>query len=203
MALVVITGGARSGKSAVAQRLAKQVANRPTVVVFGMAQGDAEMARRIDRHRADRPEGWVTVEAADSVEWTARVPQDGLLVVDCLGSMLSHVMAEVAVDLGAGATDSHALASLDFEQEVERRFAALIGWLLKRWDHTLIVTNETGAGVVPAHASGRVFRDVLGRANRSLTDRADAAYLVVAGRCIELTALPRELRWPGVKDIRP
>ncbi|MDP2183208.1 MAG: bifunctional adenosylcobinamide kinase/adenosylcobinamide-phosphate guanylyltransferase [Actinomycetota bacterium] len=199
MALVVITGGARSGKSSVAQRLAKQVANRPTVVVFGSGESDPEMARRIERHRADRPEGWVTVEATDSVEWTGRVPEDGLLVVDCLGTLLSHVMAEVAIDLGSGESGSETLSSAAFEDEVEHRFAALVGWMVKRWNHTLIVTNEVGAGVVPAHVSGRVFRDVLGRANRSLTDRADAAYLVVAGRCIQLTTLPCEPRWPGVK----
>lgn len=199
MGLVVVTGGARSGKSAVAERLAKQCASDPTIVVFGSETGDAEMSRRIARHQADRPKGWTTVEARDSVEWTKRVPTDGLLVVDCLGTLLSLVMAEVAIDTGFGANAAEGLATEEYEHEVERRFAALIGWLVKRWDHTLVVTNEVGDGVVPAHVSGRVFRDVIGRANRSLVDRSEAAYLVVAGRCIDLTALPREPQWPGMR----
>ncbi|MDP2233147.1 MAG: bifunctional adenosylcobinamide kinase/adenosylcobinamide-phosphate guanylyltransferase, partial [Actinomycetota bacterium] len=94
--------------------------------------------------------------------------------------------------------DAEALPA-GYEEEVERRFAGLIGWILRRWDHTVVVTNEVGDGVVPAYASGRVFRDVLGRANRSLIDRSDAAYLVVAGRCIELSDLPQRARWPRPK----
>ncbi|MDO8987866.1 MAG: bifunctional adenosylcobinamide kinase/adenosylcobinamide-phosphate guanylyltransferase, partial [Coriobacteriia bacterium] len=78
MSLILITGGARCGKSAVAQRLVQECAQDVTVVVFGQAGEDHEMAARIARHKADRPAGFVTVEARDSVEWTARV-SDGVM----------------------------------------------------------------------------------------------------------------------------
>jgi len=198
MSLILITGGARCGKSAVAQNLVEECAQDVTVVVFGQAGEDREMAARIARHKADRPAGFVTIEALDSVEWTARVG-DGVMLLDCLGTLLGLVMAETYADSAAAALQDAEALPEGYEEEVERRFAGIIGWILRRWDHTVIVTNEVGDGVVPAYGSGRVFRDVLGRANRSLIDRSDAAYLVVAGRCIELSDLPQRARWPRPK----
>ncbi|HET6497560.1 MAG TPA: bifunctional adenosylcobinamide kinase/adenosylcobinamide-phosphate guanylyltransferase, partial [Coriobacteriia bacterium] len=72
-----------------------------------------------------------------------------------------------------------------------------IAWLAARRGDTVVVTNETGWGVVPAYPSGRVFRDALGRANAALCTIADAAYLVVNGRLVDLTSAPTELTWPG------
>ncbi|MDO9108348.1 MAG: bifunctional adenosylcobinamide kinase/adenosylcobinamide-phosphate guanylyltransferase, partial [Coriobacteriia bacterium] len=159
---------------------------------------DREMAARIARHKADRPAGFVTIEALDSVEWTARV-SDGVMLLDCLGTLLGLVMAETYAETAGSAMQDADVMPEGYEEEVERRFAGLIGWILRRWDHMVVVTNEVGDGIVPAFASGRVFRDVLGRANRSLIDRSDAAYLVVAGRCIELSDLPQRARWPRPK----
>lgn len=198
MSLVIITGGARSGKSAVAQTMAESCSRDVTVVVFGDVDGDPEMEQRVARHRADRPESWVTIEAADSADWTERVGS-GVLLIDCLGTLLGRVMAETYTAMGAGSLLDAAELPEGFEAEVERRFAALVGWILRRWDHTVVVTNEVGDGIVPSYASGRVFRDVLGRANRSLVDRCDGAYLVVAGRCIDLASAPRTARWPKPK----
>jgi len=198
MSLIVLTGGARCGKSAVAQNLADECAHDVTVVAFGQPAGDSEMAERIARHKADRPARFRTVEATDSVEWTERVGE-GVLVVDCLGTLLNLVMTETYLAIGGPLQADSDQVPAGFEAEVENRFAAIIGWVLRRWDHTIVVTNEVGDGVVPAYASGRIFRDVLGRANRSLVDRSDAAYLVVAGRCIEITALSQRARWPRPK----
>lgn len=195
MGLVVLTGGARSGKSSVAENMADRCSEDVTVVVFGSGDGDQEMSERIARHKADRPEGWNLIEAKDSVEWTERVGEQ-VLLLDCLGTLLAKVMSEVEGEMGEGDPSFDAEFSPEYAKECERRFAALVGWLLKRADHTVVVTNEVGDGVVPAYASGRVFRDVLGRANRSLVDRADRAYLVVAGRMLNLLELPTEGTWP-------
>jgi len=195
MGLMVITGGARSGKSAVAERAVGQSEAPVTVTVFGQPDDDPEMAERIARHQADRPDGWILVEATDSVEWTERVGE-GTLLVDCLGTLLAMVMGEVLAE-ETGATEAEVpQLPAGFEAEVERRFAALVGWIVKREGNTVVVTNEVGDGIVPAYPSGRVFRDVLGRANRSLVTRAQVAYLVVAGRIIDLTALPAKPKWP-------
>lgn len=201
MSLVVLTGGSRSGKSNVACALGQECAGAVTFVGFAHTENDHEMKRRVDMHRAARPTEWHTVEARDSVEWTLRVG-DGVLLIDCLGTLLGLVMSEVYAETAGVALNDSTDVPPGFEIEVERRFAALVGWILRRWDHTIVVTNEVGDGIVPSYASGRVFRDVLGRANRSLVDRADVAYLVVAGRCIDLTEYPQQARWPNPKGCK-
>lgn len=196
MGLVVITGGARSGKSSVAEEMAMRCTHDITVVVFGDGESDSEMASRIARHQDDRPEEWKVVEARDSVEWTERVG-DGVLIIDCLGTLLGMVMLEVLVEqYGTASFDGIAALSDEYAEECERRFAAIIAWLLKRIDSTIVVTNEVGSGVIPDYPSARIFRDVLGRANRSLVKRADRAYLVVCGRLIDLLELPDKGIWP-------
>lgn len=200
MALVVITGGARSGKSGAAQRLAlSRLADgqRVMVAVFGSAS-DGEMADRIARHRADRPAGLETLEATSSREWFADVPDGALLVVDCLGTCFGRALLEAwdeSVTAGTEMTDAAQLPP-GFEAATTIRTSAVVEGLLARTGDTIVVTNEVGDGLVPDYATGRLFRDELGRANRILTDRADAAYLAVAGRLLNLTELPRDAHWP-------
>ena len=79
---------------------------------------------------------------------------------------------------------------------MSRGYSTNLVWLVSRRGDTVVVTNEVGGGVVPAYALGRVFRDVLGRANRALVDGADAAYLCVAGRLVDLHARPTQAIWP-------
>ena len=203
MALVVFTGGARSGKSSAAQRLAEAraaVGTKVTVVVFGrIDDGDAEFAERVARHRADRPAGFATVEATDTAAWTSEVPESGLVLVDCLGTLLGLAMEAVWDERRTGAALVDAQADTlppGFEDAAASRLGAAVDWLLARAGDTIVVTNEVGDGVVPAYATGRLFRDLLGRANRRLVDRADAAYLAVAGRLVDLGTLPREAGWP-------
>lgn len=187
MALIVVTGGARSGKSAAAQRLVERRAaetGAPVVVaVFGSADGDPEMEARIERHRADRPGSFAVIEATGPFAWTAEVSPDALLLVDCLGTLTGLAMARNGS-----------------ESALDPLLAALTDMLRARTGDTVVVTNEVGSGVVPAYESGRVFRDVLGRANAALAASADAAYLAVSGRLLDLHALPSEMAWPSRKD---
>ncbi len=195
MGLVTFTGGARSGKSHAAQVMAERCVGDIAVVVFGVSEGDSEMSERIAQHQASRPAEWRVVEARNSVEWTERV-RDEVLIVDCLGTLLGTVMGEVLAEKGTSDMDTVTELPSGFEPEVEKRFAALVAWLIRRLDHTIVVTNEVGDGIVPAYATGRAFRDILGRANRTLVDHSERAYLVVAGRLIELGSLPTQGTWP-------
>ena len=200
MALVVITGGARSGKSGAAQRLALtrlSEGQRVVVVVFGSASDD-EMTARIARHRADRPAEMDTIEASSSHAWLSHVPVGALLVVDCLGTCFGRAFLESWDECVPEGTDMNDASSLpeDFESAVGTRTAAVIEGLLGREGDTIVVTNEVGDGLVPDYATGRLFRDEIGRANRILTDRADAAFFAVAGRLLDLSALPRDIAWP-------
>ncbi len=197
MALVVITGGARSGKSSAATALAASRARtgeRVTCAVFGRAE-DPEMADRIGRHRADRPAGFETLEVRHG-DWLGSAPEDGLLFVDCLGTWLGLVMEELWPSLHMLADAERAQLPDGYAASVEARFLGDAERLSARTGDTLVVTNEVGEGVVPEWASGRLFRDVLGLANRLLIARADRAYACIAGRLIDLTALPTRAMWP-------
>lgn len=202
MALVVITGGARSGKSSAAQRLAEARARDGALVVvaaFARDDGaDPEFSDRVARHRAQRPASFTTVEATDALSWTTDVPEHALLVVDCLGTLLGLAMEDAFAACGGGELgDADPLALPDgYEEEVAARFEPAVEWLAARSGDTIVVTNEVGAGVVPEYASARYFRDLLGAANRRLVGAADAAYLAVCGRLLDLCELPGDATWP-------
>jgi adenosyl cobinamide kinase/adenosyl cobinamide phosphate guanylyltransferase len=169
MALVFITGGARSGKSRLAVALASR---QPDPVVF-LATGEArddEMAVRIERHRRERPPEWRTLEEPLQLR-TAIGAAAGCLIVDCLSLWVSNAL--------------EASSPEDVEREAELAAAAAAA----RPGLTVAVTNEVGMGIVPATPLGRTYRDLLGCVNAAWSDAADSAYLVVAGRAIPLERL--------------
>ena len=201
MSLVVFTGGARSGKSAAAQQLALTRAldgADVVVAVFGQHDGDAEFADRVRRHQADRPERFDVVEAHDSRAWPAGTDADALLVVDCLGTLLGLVMSEEWTRLARDTdfADAGDEVPAGYSTAVEARVSEVVSGLVLRRGDTIIVTNEVGDGVVPPYATGRIFRDIMGRANRDLVSAADAAFLTVAGRLVDISSLPTSARWP-------
>jgi adenosyl cobinamide kinase/adenosyl cobinamide phosphate guanylyltransferase len=162
MTLTVLLGGARSGKSALAVRLAAESGRPVTFVATGEAR-DPEMTVRIDAHRRERPPGWTTVEQPiDLAGALARAPADDTVVVDCLSLWVANLLER-------GLNDDDALA-----------VAAA------RDAPTIAVTNEVGLGIVPATELGRTYRDLLGRVNAAWVAAADRALFVVAGRALEL-----------------
>jgi adenosylcobinamide kinase/adenosylcobinamide-phosphate guanylyltransferase len=194
MALIVISGAARSGKSSAAQRLVAQRAAagyEVVVAVFGRAEDDPEMEARIERHRRERPEGVRTLEVVDVRSWMEHVPDGAVLLLECLGTLAARFMDELTREEGAESSG----ASL--ERALDEALAGTVSWLTHRAGDTVIVTNETGWGVVPAYESGRIFRDALGRANTDLVAVADAAYLAINGRLLDVSILGRDAVWPS------
>lgn len=175
MPLTLLTGGARSGKSSVAVRRADR-AGRPVVFVATGEAGDAEMADRIARHRAERPARWTTVEApVDLVPAVAALPPGRTVVVDCLSLWVSNLMARDVDEPG----------TLDRAHDLGRWAAAYPG-------DVLVVTNEVGSGIVPMHPVSRGYRDRLGRVNAVVAGYAALAQLVVAGRTLTLNPVEDE-----------
>jgi adenosyl cobinamide kinase/adenosyl cobinamide phosphate guanylyltransferase len=169
VSLVLLLGGARSGKSRQAVRLA-EASGLPVAVVATAEARDDEMAARIARHRLERPPEWTVVE--EPVELRAAIASarpDAVLVVDCLSLWVSNLL-EHGFDDDAVEAESAAAAA-----EAARRAAPSIA-----------VSNEVGLGVVPVSELGRRYRDVLGRVNAAWADAAAEAYLVVAGRLLRL-----------------
>jgi adenosylcobinamide kinase/adenosylcobinamide-phosphate guanylyltransferase len=169
MALTLLLGGARSGKSALAARLAGRWDGPVTVVVTGEAR-DAEMAERIRRHRAGRPGHWRTVEAAREVEAAlAGAPADAFVILDCLTLWVSNLLEQ----------------GLD-DPKVEELARSAAATAAARAAPTVAVSNEVGAGIVPADALSRRYRDLLGQVNAVWAAEADQALLLVAGRAVPL-----------------
>lgn len=188
--LAVLTGPVRSGKSTAGLKLALS-SGLPVVVAVGAQADDEEMDRRIARHQAERPAGVTVLETPRDPGWLSRVPADACLLVDCLGTVLG-------ASLWSLVPDDAEVAGPNAEAQAEAIADALVDALLARTGPTVVVTNEVGWGIVPATPLGRLFRDVLGRANRRLIDHADASWLVVSGRCIALDELPQEVVWPKI-----
>ena len=166
----LVLGGVRSGKSRYAERLAARHGNVVYVATGGAGDGDAEWAERVAEHRRRRPATWTTLETNDvaGVLRTATAP----LLVDCLGTWLTARMD--LHDVWNGGDLGQVRADIDE--------------LLEAWSGCPVpvvgVSNEVGSGVVPASASGRMFRDLLGRLNSEVAERSESVVLTVAGQPI-------------------
>lgn len=169
MPLTVLLGGARSGKSTLALRLAN-AQGAPRVFIATAEALDDEMTERIGRHRAERGPAWFTVEEPVDLAAALRAaPADACVVVDCLSLWIANLM-------GLGLDEAQVL-----------RLAVEAGDLAAaRAGVTIAVSNEVGMGVVPVHELGRRYRDGLGRVNAAWVARSAEARLVVAGRTLAL-----------------
>lgn len=172
---ILVTGGARSGKSRHAEGLLCG-ADAVTYVAPGRrADGtDPDWDARVAEHRARRPSHWRTVETSDVA--AAVAASNAPVLVDCLSTWLVAILDEARL-WDAATASVHA--------EVGARLDVLCRTLDAAPD-VVVVTNEVGLGVVPAHRSGMLFRDLLGTANQQVAERCDEVHLVIAGRVLTL-----------------
>lgn len=162
--LILITGGARSGKSSNALALA--AAHTPKIFIATATASDDEMRARIARHQAERGSEWTTIEEPLDLAGVLRTHRDGVAVVDCVTLWIANAME----------------ANLDMDTAVTDFLAAVAG----RSGPVVVVTNEVGLGVVPAFPSGRRFRDLAGIVNQRLAAAADIVLLMVSGLQLRL-----------------
>ena len=180
MAIVLIGGGVRSGKSRFALDYAADPSRRRAFVATAEA-GDEEMRERIRLHQLDRSPGWTTIEEplalADVL--TARSAEFDVLLIDCVTLWLSNILHD---------------AEHDAEAAINRLLETLDGVA----DATVIlVTNEVGCGIVPESELAREFRDLAGRLNQELARRADEVYWMVFGLPLEVKKAPATLGGSG------
>lgn len=179
MPIHLILGGARSGKSHHAEKLAK--ASGLPVSVIVTAEGlDEEMRLRIERHRLDRPTDWRTVECplhlADALR-TESTP-GRCVIVDCLTLWLANLLGDA--DRQPHPSSIGALTAL------QRERAALMAALPQLPGEIILVANEVGLGLVPETPLGRLFRDEAGRLNQTLAALSDKVSFVAAGLSLSL-----------------
>lgn len=175
MAITLVLGGARSGKSAYAQRQAEQAAaktGRPPLMIATAEAFDDEMRDRIDRHRDERGDSWRTLEVPLDLTGAIRgLTVEDVVVVDCLTLWLSNLM----------------LGNHDLAAATDDLIEAFAGCEATVW----AVSNEVGWSLVPENALGRRFRDEAGRLNQRIAAVADAARLIIAGMCMDLKSADR------------
>jgi adenosylcobinamide kinase/adenosylcobinamide-phosphate guanylyltransferase len=187
MSLILVTGGARAGKSTFAVQLAQQLGGDHEVCYLATAEpGDDEMRARIAAHRAARPAGWHTLEVPRGVAAALRgltsPARPSVVLLDCLTMLVSNVLLAQAD--GADTVE-------DAWPAVEAEITDLLEFAAQPAVTTIVVTNEVGLGIVPTHRVARVYRDLLGRANQRLTSAAAFVYLVVSGIPLEIKGMQR------------
>jgi adenosyl cobinamide kinase/adenosyl cobinamide phosphate guanylyltransferase len=167
--IVLLIGGARSGKSALALDLAERAGGPVTFLATGEARDD-EMAARIEQHKNERNEAWTTLEEPVEIAKALQsIPEAELVVLDCLTLWAANLMDR-------GFTSDVAVARADV---VARACAS-------RARPIIVVTNEVGAGIVPDNTAAREYRDRLGAINATFAREAERVLLVSAGRAVEL-----------------
>jgi adenosylcobinamide kinase/adenosylcobinamide-phosphate guanylyltransferase len=173
--LMLILGGARSGKSACAEKLALEHGGSVTYVATAQALDD-EMAARIAQHKLDRPGKWQTREIPTGVgaALSADPPQTDVILLDCLTLLVTNLLMQTADN--EGEADEKAAAGL-VEAEIDSLLNAIRA-IPASW---IVVSNEVGLGLVPPYPLGRIYRDLLGRVNQRLAAQAEQVIFMIAG----------------------
>jgi len=189
--LILVLGGARSGKSAFAERLAAN-SRRSVAFIATATAGDDEMRIRIARHRASRPRDWHTVE--EPLDLAGAVRHAGALadvmLLDCITLWLANWLSRQDETNSTEPPASSSLFDMDAVQEIQSLIDALAS--LGPSKTLIVVTNEVGLGIVPDYALGRTYRDTLGLVNQRLAEAAGRVYLLIAGIAVDIKRLREE-----------
>ena len=182
MGIILVTGGARSGKSAFAEQRAKEAGGTVGYIATAVST-DPDMADRIAKHRASRPAEWATFEKTlGFAELTRdeRFAQCDTLLLDCLTTLTANHMMQSGLDFDT--------CALDAMQALEAQLTADVDNLLEAAaeKQLIIVTNEVGQGIVPAYRMGSLFRDMAGRLNIHVATCADEVICMISGLPLRL-----------------
>jgi len=182
--IVYVTGGARSGKSQLAEdkvsELGQTIAYIATAIPF-----DDGMKDRIKKHQTSRPSAWLTIEQYKAFQTLRNLPayqEADALIFDCITVMITNLMIDTGEDFDR--------LKMDEVNAIEKQITDEVKTLLKTvkedQKHLVIVSNEVGMGLVPAYKMGSYFRDFQGRINQLLAKEADEVYFAVSGLPMKL-----------------
>lgn len=170
--ITLILGGARSGKSSHAQLLAEGTGKAVTFLATAQAL-DEEMSARIQKHRAERPANWETLEIPCGIASHVSEIKSEVVVLDCVTLLVSNLLMQFVKD--------DLVDEKPYMSAVQKEIEELIAAIHEHGQGWFIISNEVGLGLVPPYQMGRVYRDALGWANQRLAREADYVLFMVAG----------------------
>ncbi len=178
---ILLIGGARSGKSSFALELVSKLEG-PVLFVATAEAGDEEMRRRINEHRRARPAGWRTLEAPTGLGTQIRqqTTDARLVIIDCITLLVNNIFTRCA------GNNPETIDAALTEAELTTEINELLSCIKQCPASFITITNEVGLGLVPANPVGRLYRDLLGRANQALARQADEVYFMVAGLPVKI-----------------
>lgn len=193
--LILLLGGARSGKSRFAEELTARFGERVLYVATAQAE-DTEMEARIAAHRRARPVAWCTVEAptgaGEAIRAALQAQPVDVVLLDCLTLLVSNVILD---GLWLSEADFESVDEAAAQRRVEVELDGLLGAFQESQVPWIVVSNEVGWGLVPPYPVGRVYRDLLGWANQRVAAAASRVYLMVAGLPVDVKALSGDGNW--------
>ena len=185
MKSILIIGGARSGKSRFAQELALKLGESVLFVATATA-GDEEMQHRIEEHQRARPATWTTLEVTTHIarQIEQKIGEAQVVIIDCITLLVNNVFSQYT-DQTSEQIDAPLI-----EKKITSEIDELVDCIHHIGASFIVVTNEVGTGLVPANRVGRLYRDLLGKANQLLAQRVDQVYLMVAGLPVPIKPSP-------------
>lgn len=176
--IILVTGGARSGKSTFAESIFEGI--KDVVYIATSRVYDDEMKSRVELHRKSRPDVWKTYEGTYNLY--DAVCGSKYYLLDCLTVLTSNIMFDI--------TESYEIIPYEKQKEVEDKVMAEIERLINKVKEIegdiVLVTNEVGSSIVPENHIGRVYRDIIGRVNQRTARLCDEVYLVACGIPLKL-----------------
>lgn len=176
MPIIMVTGGARSGKSTFAEKLCKEIDKKAVYIACAKITDD-DMAERVARHRSQRPAEWETVEQYKDFGGISKKAECDVYILECVTTMITNLMFDEDIDYDKCSEDE----IQNIEQKIHDEIKVMINEFKGSQKTLIIVTNEVGMGIVPAYRLGRIFRDIAGRMNRYIASCADEVYCIISG----------------------
>lgn len=196
--IILILGGARSGKSTFAEKIAKKLGGEQVSYIATAEALDQEMQERIELHQSQRSKKWDTIEEPKEVSKVIkRVENSRTILIDCLTLFISNLLLEKE-NLK---NENNLEIKNKLEDEIINEVKEIIDIARKKHMNLIIVSNEVGQGLVPSYELGRLFRDISGRANQMMAQKADKVYLTIAGFALDLNELNKNNQADILKDL--
>ncbi|KAF5045153.1 Bifunctional adenosylcobalamin biosynthesis protein CobU [bioreactor metagenome] len=194
MSVTFVIGGARSGKSTFAEMKAKEYAENVLYLATAVVT-DQAMADRVRKHKEQRPKSWSTLEMYRDFKNLVNFPEftnSDAIMIDCITTLIGNFMFDSKLDFD--------LCSIEKVNELEEKITLEVMSLIEVCNcnnkKLIIVSNETGMGVVPSYYMGNYFRDISGRINSKISHRSDFMYFIFSGIPIKLKHKGEMVKWP-------